>query len=164
MSLGKWGKELGQTLGDLKPGCRLCTRSRRLSPPGPVMKGLSSPRGLSPPLSLQFSGRTIGDSYSAHCTGHVSAVKHGLSQLCRGLNAIAASLSKLVQGQPQPSGRVQGSGEGASGRGEQDLQDLRQGAVRCREACCREVVVAQELLQVSSRLAQHNILNYHIQV
>ena len=131
---------------------------------GPVMKGLSSPRGLSPPLSSSQAARLgIPIPRTARVTCQ-PAVKHGLSQLCRGLNAIAASLSKLVQGQPQPSGRVQGSGEGASGRGEQDLQDLRQGAVRCREACCREVVVAQELLQVSSRLAQHNILNYHIQV
>ena len=84
--------------------------------------------------------------------GHVSVVKHGLSQLCRGLNAIAVSLSKLVQADSQPSGRVKGSGEGSGDRGEQDLQDLWQGALRCREAGCREVVVAQKLLQVTSAL------------
>ena len=114
----------------------------QVSPAGhtwPTYEGPFFPSGAippSPPLPLQFSGHPIGDSYSAHCTGHVSAVKHGLSQLCRGLNAIAASLSKLVQTQSQLSGRVKGSGEGASDRGEQDLQNLWKGAVRCGEACC----------------------------
>ena len=166
LSLGKRGKEFGQTLGVLKPGCRLCTTSRRLSTPGPLMKGLSSPQGLFPPSPLlQFSSRPIGDSYSAHCMGHVSVVKHGLSQLCRGLNAIAAFLSKLVQPEPYLSGRVKGSSEGAGDRGEQDLQNLRQGAVRGGEACCREVVVAQKLLQVTSSIAPClQYPHFHIQV